>query len=97
MLIKSNLHLLFSLRNYSESIVLSINTVTAEAVIRVGVDIGGYKEFQSAYLDITFEFDRILHTYKIKHVDFAYDDGANSYDFYLEGYCEEHGTHYITP
>ena len=96
-MIKSNLHLLFSLRNYSESIALSINTVTAEAVIRVGVDIGGYKEFQSAYFRYYIRVRQDLHTYKIKHVDFAYDDGANSYDFYLEGYYEEHGTHYITP
>ena len=81
-----------------ENIVLSVNTVTGEVIMRIGVDIGGYKDFQSVFLDVTFEYDKAMHNYKISNADFMYDDGANSAQFDdLTDYYEKHGTEYITP
>ena len=80
-----------------ECVVVFVNALTGEVAMRFAIDIGGYKFFKSARLDIAFEFDILQHTYKIKSVDFAYDDGTNSMDFDLDSYYENQGTVYITP
>ncbi|NLB62110.1 MAG: hypothetical protein GX802_06835, partial [Clostridiales bacterium] len=83
-----------------ESAVVSVNIVTGEVKMIIGVDIGAYK-YQSARLDVTFKFNTATHNYTVSKVTFKYDtrkteEEGGGDDFCLEIYYDK-GTQYIKP